>query len=48
MLVGSTSLPAMVPTTVPPGTYRVRVLGLSATGAPVGTFSGVLTFTITP
>ena len=39
-------LPVVIPATIPAGPYRVRVLGLSATGAPVGSFSPPLGFTI--
>jgi subtilisin-like proprotein convertase family protein len=38
-----TSLPAIVPTDIPAGPYRIRVLGLTAEGAPVGQFSPALT-----
>jgi subtilisin-like proprotein convertase family protein len=44
MLGGSFTVPsngfaALVPAGVPPGTYQVRVLGLTVSGAPVGQFS---------
>jgi hypothetical protein len=46
LLVSGTSLPVVIPLTVPAGPYRVRVLGLDATGRPVGTFSADLKFSI--
>lgn len=41
-----TSLSAVLPPDLIPGTYQVRVIGLSATGAPVGSFSDALTLSV--
>jgi uncharacterized repeat protein (TIGR02543 family) len=42
-IIADTSLPAVVPTDIPAGPYRIRVLGLTDGGAPVGQFSPALT-----
>jgi hypothetical protein len=51
MIGGSFTVPvpgfeAVVPLGVPPGTYRIRVLGLTASGAPIGTFSGPVSLVV--
>lgn len=38
-----TSFTMTLASSVPPGAYQVRVIGLSATGQPVGVFSDALT-----
>jgi hypothetical protein len=45
-VVPGTSIAGTIPPGTPPGAYRVRVIGLAATGAPVGTFSPPLTVQI--
>jgi hypothetical protein len=46
LVVPDTGFTATVPSGIPAGTYRVRVIGLTGTGAPVGQFSGTLTIAI--
>jgi subtilisin-like proprotein convertase family protein len=41
-----TGLPAVVPTDIPAGPYRIRILGLTDGGAPIGQFSPALTVII--
>ena len=38
-VVPGTSFPVTLGPSVPTGTYQIRVIGLSPTGQPVGTFS---------
>jgi Divergent InlB B-repeat domain len=42
-LLPGTGVTAVVPTDVPPGPYRIRILGLTAGGVPIGQFSAPLT-----
>jgi hypothetical protein len=42
-VVVGTSFSVALPSTARPGTYQVRVIGLSPTGQPVGTFGGAVT-----
>jgi Tol biopolymer transport system component len=44
--VTGTRVSAVVPLDLVPGTYQVRVIGLSATDSPVGSFSDALTLTV--
>ena len=46
LVVPDTGGTATVPSGIPAGTYRVRVIGLTGTGAPVGQFSATLTIAI--
>ncbi len=46
-VVPGTSFSTTLPPSALPGTYQVRVIGLSATGQPVGTFSDALTVVLT-
>ena len=41
-----TSLSALVPGSLVPGTYQVRVITLGPTGQPVGTFSDAVTLEV--
>jgi hypothetical protein len=43
LIVGSTGFAAVVPTNIPAGTFRLRVIGLAPSGAPVSQFSTPLT-----
>jgi hypothetical protein len=45
-VVGGTSLSVVIPGTLAPGTYRVRVIGLDSAGNPVGTFSDAVTVVV--
>jgi subtilisin-like proprotein convertase family protein len=45
-ITSDTSVPAIVPTNIPAGPYRIRVLGLTDGGVPVGQFSPALTVII--
>jgi subtilisin-like proprotein convertase family protein len=45
-LVEGTSLTVVIDPSVPPGTYQVRVIGISRDGRPIGTFSDALTLTV--
>jgi hypothetical protein len=45
VIVGTTGFTTTVPA-LPPGTYQVRVIGRTASGAFVGTFSDALALTI--
>jgi subtilisin-like proprotein convertase family protein len=45
-IVADTSLQGIVPTNLPAGPYRIRVLGLTNDGAPIGQFSSALTVII--
>lgn len=44
--VAATTFSAPLDPGVPPGTYRVRVIGLSAASTPVGSASDALTLTV--
>jgi hypothetical protein len=46
VLVGGTGLTVVVPADLAPGAYAVRVIGLSAAGLPLGTFSDAITLVI--
>jgi photosystem II stability/assembly factor-like uncharacterized protein/Tol biopolymer transport system component len=46
LLVDGTSLPVVLEPTFPPGSYQVRVIGVSATGAAAGTFSDAVTIVL--
>jgi len=46
LVVPDTGFTATVPSGIPAGTYQVRVIGLTGTGAPVGQFSATLTIAI--
>jgi subtilisin-like proprotein convertase family protein len=45
-LVEGTSFTVVIDPSIPPGTYQVRVIGLSRDGRPIGTFSDALTLTV--
>jgi len=44
--VSGTSLPVMLGSPVPAGTYQVRVIGLSAASQIIGTFSDAVTIVV--
>ena len=44
--VSGASFTAVLPQTLTPGSYQVRVIGLSATGQLVGTFSSAVTVVV--
>jgi len=46
VLVGGTGVTVVVPVGIAPGTYEVRVIGVSAGGQPLGTFSDAVTLVI--
>jgi hypothetical protein len=46
LLVTGTTLSGLLPLDMPPGTYQVRVIGLSASFQVIGTFSDAVTITI--
>jgi hypothetical protein len=46
--VPATSFTAVLDASFPPGTYQVRVVGLSASGGLVGTFSDAITIILGP
>ncbi len=48
VLVSGTSLAAVLGPEVPPGSYQLRVIGLSASGQPVSGFSDALTLLLGP
>jgi hypothetical protein len=45
-IVGGTTVPVVVPTGIPPGSYQVRVIGLAATGQVLGSFSNAITLIV--
>jgi hypothetical protein len=45
-LVPGTVLPVVVPPGIQPGTYQVRVIGVSATGQALGSFSNAITLIV--
>ena len=45
-VVSGMSFSVALPSSAPPGAYQVRVIGLSATGLPVGTFSDAVTMVV--
>jgi hypothetical protein len=46
LAVGANVFTAVVPATLPPGHYQVRVMGIAASGQAIGTFSDAVSFTI--
>jgi subtilisin-like proprotein convertase family protein len=45
-LVEGSTLTVVIDPAIPPGTYQVRVIGISRDGRPIGTFSDALTLTV--
>ena len=43
IVVGGTTLNAVVPASLPPGGYQVRIFGLTTTGQPLGRASDAVT-----
>jgi hypothetical protein len=45
-VVAGTGFPATVPTTLTPGSYQIRIIGLGPNGEIIGTFSDAVTVVV--